>query len=482
MLMLVAVVMGSSGAWADITPFSESYSSTSTATGWSTATSGRFTPTILSEGDNYFLSVDQGSRYNNGTTVTGNILSGKAAAGDNFTLMFDMRLSSSSGQTPVSLTLKDASGGTLFSLTATGTWATTWKINETTTQVTLPNSNKANGSNSIADVTWCSYKISYKEGNTYLTITNKSTSDVIFERALIFGGSSTGGLGDIVFVTKRYYANFAIDNIVLRAIQDGDTPSNPKYTIKYVDSDNNEIKASRLSEGPTGNPATITDADKIAFKNAEGTKKYIYVSDDASGKTVAGDGSTVVTVKFREAVTWNYEIKAVSGSTVIKALSSGTAFELDNVNYYWPTAINVDGTLYTAPAVSSAYKSSFNLDSNNKVVNVSYTPSSTITTLVFLAEGEDIFTRGTGSNADTRCSMGAGGYSSSLVGFTSLNPGRYILEASNRCSGTRTGIHNFYAGLDDNKVQILSADGNGYNATRTSDEFNEIYYNADIGA
>ena len=47
LLLTVAMITGSSGAWADVTPFSESYSSTSATTGWSTGTAGRFNPAIL---------------------------------------------------------------------------------------------------------------------------------------------------------------------------------------------------------------------------------------------------------------------------------------------------------------------------------------------------------------------------------------------------------------------------------------------------
>ena len=90
LLVAAGLIVGQS-AWADVTPYSEAYSSTSTTEGWSTGTSGRFTPVILNDDDNYYLSVTQDQRNNNGAIVTGTVLSGKAAAGDDFTLMFDFK-------------------------------------------------------------------------------------------------------------------------------------------------------------------------------------------------------------------------------------------------------------------------------------------------------------------------------------------------------------------------------------------------------
>ena len=88
-----------------------------------------------------------------------------------------------------------------------------------------------------------------------------------------------------------------------------------------------------------------------------------------------------------------------------------------------------------------------------------------------LSEGEDVFTKGTGNTADTRASMGAGGYQNSAKDFVTLSAGKYVLVVSNRCTGDRTAIHNFTAGTGDDAVTILAADGHGYNFTVTSDEF-----------
>ena len=168
--------------------------------------------------------------------------------------------------------------------------------------------------------------------------------------------------------------------------------------------------------------------------------------------------------------TYSYTVYAKSGETTLKTLASGSYYKDDNVYYYYNQVLNYNGTLYEAASISSGYKSSFVLNSDGKEVDHSYSqPGTPITNLVFLAEGEDIFTRGTGSSADTRCSMGAGGYASSKTSFVTLPAGEYYLVMSNRCSGERTGIHKFYKG--DDADPFFSANGNGYNATRESGLF-----------
>ena len=463
------VIVGSSGAWGALTPFSESYSSYSETTGWTTGTGGRFTPSILSEGDNYFLSVDQTSRNNNGAIVTGTILSGKAAAGDNFTLTFDMRLSSSSDQTATEFIIYDASGQKLFSLKETGKWVTTWYLNGSATQITLPNSNKAGSTNSISDVTWCSYKISFKEGVTYLTITNKETSETIFERQPISGGSTGGGLGNIQFVSSRYLANFAIDNIVLRSIQDGDVPALPIYTIKYVDASSNEIKTDRISAGEAGSAASIIDGDKVAIYAND--KKYVYDSDDAAGKTIASDGSTVVTIKFREAEIYSYSVKTIAGEAT-DVLASGTTFEGDAVTVSFSQYLLKGTTLYNITAFSSDdwYRATFTPNADNFVQNLNYN-GTTIPNVVFFSEGEAISGVSVATNA-TRASNGQMGHTGSETTYkevTTLAPGRYKIfgRGVNGNSAARTA--NFKVGEG---APVWSFNiPNGNNTTGNSEEF-----------
>lgn len=207
---------GAQSAWADVIVgqafYEQNYEATGIVPDWTTSVGGRFTPTILTEGDNDYLGVVNGTRNNNGCVLKSMSLNDKVAAGTDFVMTFDLKVSSSNNQTPTKFEIKDAANtGTIFSLTATGTRATTWTLNGGTSYE-LPNTNKSDGGQTISDVPWYSVKIKRIGTNTYVTITPKAGGGAIVNNALV-SASATGGLGDMEFVTKRYNANFAIDNI-----------------------------------------------------------------------------------------------------------------------------------------------------------------------------------------------------------------------------------------------------------------------------
>ena len=247
-----------------------------------------------------------------------------------------------------------------------------------------------------------------------------------------------------------------------------ETASVCNYTIKYVDGDNNSIADDVVVESIVGAEVTAS-GDKLPTYLWKNDVKYKYSSGNTVLTLTGNADNDVITLVYAEAAKYNYAVKTSYGDVIYN--QEGSAYENETITYYWAAVMNNGGVLYTANADNNAYKGSFVLDSDNKVQTVSYIASTTVTSLVFLNEGENVFTKGTGSTADTRGSMGAGGYQNSPKGFVTLDPGKYILVISNRCSGERTGIHVFTAGTGDDAVTVFAANGNGYNATRTSDEF-----------
>ena len=245
-----------------------------------------------------------------------------------------------------------------------------------------------------------------------------------------------------------------------------------KLTVTYTNETTYDITFSETNNVPAIVKITGTDVTS-GTKLSNGTYDFTATAtgyEDYNGNfTVDGANKNVeFTMVAKELYT--YTVNATAGDLILETLASGSNYKDDNVSYHFKQVINYNGTLYQAGAISSAYKSSFTLDSNGKVVNHAYAqPETPVTNVVFLAEGEDVFARGTGSTADGRCSMGAGGYASSKTSFVDLAPGKYILKISNRCSGDRTAIHNFYIG--DEAEPFFSADGHGYNTESSSEEF-----------
>lgn len=124
------------------------------------------------------------------------------------------------------------------------------------------------------------------------------------------------------------------------------TVATAEYTVKYI-ANGNEIKESVTKSGVIGAPVILENTDKENFFNDDKSMKYIYVSDDASEKIIAEDGSTIVTIVFREAETYNYTINAVDEEgKQLKVLKTGSNFEGETSRAYVPKGLNVDGVWY----------------------------------------------------------------------------------------------------------------------------------------
>ena len=431
--VFVGLTLLTTGIRADVVPFSESYSSESTTEGWTTSAEDRFTPVIMSENDDYFLSVEQSQRYNNGCVVTGTILNGKATAGDDFTLSFDMRLGNANNQYPVKLEIRDAANeGVVFSLSAasisTSVRLTTWLINDTEKYVVLPYSGS---SSDISQIKWYSYKICRWHELTFLTIIDRETGEAVFQQSTIGGSSATGGLGDIVFTTKRRNANLAIDNIVLRAIENDDIPTVApvSYTVRFQDENGTAIKNDTTIVSYVGATASPTNREKesIMFDG----KKYLYKEGENTITLTDDASSNVITLVFRPAAVYSYTVYADYGSNR-KEWLSGKGFEGDAVTYYYPEYM-LDGTTLYRTATKSTnphFGGILTLDADQKETNIYYTKD-VKENVVFYKEAEAMegFISMNTNNADIRCSDGKGGIidGEEPVVLTILPAGSYLI-------------------------------------------------------
>ena len=419
-----------------LSPLSEMYDDQSTATGWATSVAGdnpRFTPVILNDDGNYYLSVDQTTRNNNGCVVTGTILSGLVAAGDDFTLVFDMRLGNNN-QGGVNVKFMDATNkDIMLSISAVSSGNdTSWAVNGSDTQVTLPNSyynNNTTGA-AIKNITWCTYQLSRSGNITYLTIINKETGATILERTKLTDTSLTGGLGNIVFTTGRYYANFAIDNIILRKLQEGDVPEGQtaNYTIQYHNEAGAKIKDDLILSDLVGNEVEATEA-QMAYIDID-DKRYLYKEGNQTIAIDTDEAKNVITLVFREAAVCQYSVFAKLGDSQ-KLVASGSSLEQSEIVYYYPEFILEGKSLYgTNPnSTNPHFGGQMTLNESNKTLYIDYTLLSQ--NAVYCSEAEDIngLTPQSGNNADMRCSYGRGGTldSSEPVALTTLPAGKYTI-------------------------------------------------------
>ena len=226
-------------------------------------------------------------------------------------------------------------------------------------------------------------------------------------------GANRGGSG---YATSNYLTDITVSECK-------QILNEANYTIKYLCGDI-VVKDQAIRSGVVNNNILLPQSDKeVIWKDGV---KYIYVSDDSSDKTITEDGSTVVTVTYREAATYSYTIKSNLGSTI----ASGSNFEGETITYGYPQYQVSDGTLYSTSKNVNEWRKTFELTEDNQEVTVNYDATS-ITDVVFHIENENIEGVNvlTANNANIRCSNAAAAWSSSDVVLTTLDKGTYKLVA-----------------------------------------------------
>ena len=140
------------------------------------------------------------------------------------------------------------------------------------------------------------------------------------------------------------YSTF--DNLKITTTEGDYSVASSEYTVKYI-CNGVEIKTSETRTGDVGAAISLIASDKENFFNDDRTMKYMYVSDDASSKTIANDGKTEVTVTFREASKYTYVVNAVDeNEKQLKELATGTNFEEEKSRAFYSKGINIDGAWY----------------------------------------------------------------------------------------------------------------------------------------
>ena len=322
--------------------------------------------------------------------------------------------------------------------------------------------------------------------STNLSLTYNRTSDYDIEITIdqatgavsyTIGGksgtsTSTTSITNVVFGHyKAGRENYGI-NPILKKISVSEvkqTVTTADYTVKFVNGSGTDVKESETRKGSVGASVLLSAADIADFKTYDVdnnvTGKYIYVSDNASSSSIASDGSTVVTVTFREAATYSYSVKTSLGETI----TAGSDFEGESISYYFPH-YQLSGTDLYVKAKNSTnpwYGNTFTLTSNNQEETVTYTDAN-VANVVYLIEAEDLLTTTANVNANVhiRCSGGKGGYSSENVEATTLAPGKYKITGAVWGNGTET-----LKVVDANDNVYYSLDTNGNWTETTSDEF-----------
>jgi hypothetical protein len=189
------------------------------------------------------------------------------------------------------------------------------------------------------------------------------------------------------------------------------------------------VKPSTTGSGVVGSSSVLTDADKQNYYTSDGIAGYIYEGDDSGSKTIAADGSTVVTVSFKEAKNIACKIKSTIDGAVADEMTYGN-FEGKSCSVPYYQFILKDGRLYEADVENNEYNLHFVMDGKDK--EIEYRPTS-FTNVVYFSEAEDIagMKWSESANANIRCSFGAGAYNDgeAPVHAATLPAGVYRISA-----------------------------------------------------
>ncbi len=200
------------------------------------------------------------------------------------------------------------------------------------------------------------------------------------------------------------------------------------YQVNYVDMDGNTLKESQTYDAVSGTDITLSDADKANITVGDDT--YVYDSDDVEGKTVADDGTTVVTVKFHKAQNFNFTVNEMCGGVAARVTNS-YSYETATVTVPYRKYNAVNGQLYTKGVSNKEYNYKFTLAQDNQVENIEYTAVDGVENVVFLTEGEDVagLTPCESPNTAIRSSNSASAYAKNDTKIAVLGPGTYKLHA-----------------------------------------------------
>jgi surface protein len=108
------------------------------------------------------------------------------------------------------------------------------------------------------------------------------------------------------------------------------------YTVKYVDTEGNELKEARTGEGRLGTKVVMLEYDKRSILSADGESKYGYVSDNSDEVILSeNEEENVITVTFRSLEAYYATLSCMAnGSMERLAQYTGKFFEGEKLEIY----------------------------------------------------------------------------------------------------------------------------------------------------
>ena len=385
-------------------------------------------------------------------------------------MIFDLKIGNSNDKSPVKFYIKDASNKEdVFSLQSTAKFSTKWIINGNTNDpIELPGTGNNNNTNvkegiESASYTWYTFQITRKDQMTYLTIVNTETKAIVLEKSVINTLSTEGGIGQMKFDTNRYFANIAMDNIIVRSIISSDLPTEIKYpvTTKYQLEDGTKImedKIEYVASGKSYTPSYENTFDDDLYR-------YTYKNGANEIKSVEKEEEIIIIFSREDLKDWNVDVKSIGD--INKTLQSLTVKDAKSITVTFPRYLADKINLYQIK--KNRYDQGYQQTKSNIVKNeeISETYNKISEDVVFYSEAEDISTLSStySGNIPVRCSSGKAAYAATDAIITKLPAGTYTLTTA--VFGGKGADFKFYAG----EKNIFTISTVGWLSEETSSSF-----------
>ena len=122
-----------------------------------------------------------------------------------------------------------------------------------------------------------------------------------------------------------------------------------EYTVKFVNEKGEKVKDDVKHMGLINKPVELWPSDMAAIPLAEGGRLLYKEADNTAENVVKKDGSTVITVVFREAEKYYAVLQCMAGSTLLERFNDADKYffyEGDQLTIYPPRGYMKDGAAY----------------------------------------------------------------------------------------------------------------------------------------
>lgn len=132
-----------------------------------------------------------------------------------------------------------------------------------------------------------------------------------------------------------------------------------EYTVRFVDKTGKKVKDDVKHKGEIGKPVNLLPSDIAPIDLAEGGRLVFQTASNSETNVIKKDGSTVVTVLYRDAEKYYILLNCMAGSTLLNRyydLEKYWFYEGDSYTIYPSRGFVKDGAVYFTPVNNNGGK------------------------------------------------------------------------------------------------------------------------------